>query len=240
MVRRFSIFIGYDPREAACYAVARSSVRRRMSAAWPVYGIVLDDLRRRGLYVRPISRRDGKLWDPISEHTMSTEFAIARFFAAHLAGDGWALFMDCDQMARVDLAKDLLPLLDDRYAVMCVKHDHRPTETVKMDGQEQRIYFRKNWSSVMAINVDHPANRGLTVDLINSVPGRDLHRFCWLEDHQIGELPARFNYLVDYTVLPEGEEPAIVHWTSGAPCMPGYETAEYADEFFDELTRWAK
>jgi hypothetical protein len=33
----------------------------------------------------------------------------------------------------------------------------------------------------MVFNCDHPANRALTLDLINTVPGRDLHRFCWLD-----------------------------------------------------------
>lgn len=236
---RFSVYIGFDPREGACYAVARSSVRRQMLTPYQVRGVVLEQLQRQGLYTRPIERRDGLLFDPISEHTMSTEFAISRFLVPHLAKGGWALFMDCDQMARVDLSKKLVPLLDDRFAVMCVKHDHQPTATTKMDGQVQSRYSRKNWSSVMAFNCDHPANRALTLELINSVPGRDLHAFCWLDDDLIGELPARFNYLVGYTRLPEGEAPAIVHWTEGAPCMAGYEQAEYAGEFYQELTRWA-
>lgn len=233
----FSVFIGFDPREAACFAVARSSVNRRLTAPWPVRGLVLQDLQARGLYRRPVEVRDGRLFDPISDHPMSTEFAISRFLTPHLAGSGWALFMDCDQMARVNLQAELLPLLDERYAVMCVKHDHRPAETVKMDGQVQAAYYRKNWSSVMVFNVDHPANRALTLDAVNELPGRDLHRFCWLDDELIGDLPPRFNYLVGHTRL---DDPAIVHWTSGAPCLPGYQGVEYAGEFYQELVRWAR
>ena len=236
----FSVFIGFDPREAACFAVARSSVSRRLTAPWPVRGLVLGELQARRLYTRPVEVRNGKLFDPISDHHMSTEFAISRFLVPQLAGSGWALFMDCDQMARVNLAAELVPLLDPRFAVMCVKHDHRPAEATKMDGQVQATYHRKNWSSVMAFNCDHPANDALTVELVNSLPGRDLHRFCWLENDQVGDLPARFNYLVGYTELAEREEPAIVHWTSGAPCMVGFDDVEYAGEFQEELIRWAR
>jgi len=137
----------------------------------------------------------------------------------------------------------LFDQLDPRYAVMCVKHRHEPAEGVKMDGQVQSQYHRKNWSSVMAFNVDHPANDALTVELINSVPGRDLHRFCWLTDDLIGELHQRWNHLVGYTRLyepPAPDNPAIIHWTDGYPLLKGYEQADYADEFFVELNAWAK
>jgi len=99
---------------------------------------------------------------------------------------------------------------------------------VKMDGQAQTKYARKNWSSMMLFNCDHPANKALTHELVNSVPGRDLHRFCWLTDDLIGALPPRCN-------VPIGEEvnvdPAIAHFTLGTPDLPGYAHAPYADEW---------
>ncbi len=238
-----SLWIGFDPREAAAFAVCRHSIQRRLTVPVFMGSIVLDEVRKRGLYWRPTSRRDGVLWDDISEFTMSTEFAISRFLTPHLARteglEGWAVFMDCDFMARDNLAR-MFAQLDDRFAVMCVKHDHQPADTVKMDGQVQSRYSRKNWSSCMAFNVNHPANERLTLDLVNSVPGRDLHRFCWLEDDEIGELPARWNYLVGHTELPQGVEPGMVHFTDGFPLMPGYENVAYADEFRAELADWAR
>lgn len=252
-----SIFIGFDRRHAVAHAVCRHSVERRLTRPISVRGVVLADLREMGLYTRPTEMRaaadgeHGQLWDMISEAPMSTEFAISRFLTPHLAGIGWAVFMDCDIMARVNLGR-LFNELDPRYAVMCVKHQHAPVETVKMDGQLQAsendprfpgVYSRKNWSSVMAFNCDHPSNAGLTVKLINSVPGRDLHRFCWLKDDEIGELNPRWNYLVGHTKLyqaHDADSPALVHWTDGYPLLKGYETAEYASEFHAELTRWAK
>lgn len=243
-----SLWIGFDPREAAAFAVCRQSIETRMTRPVPVHGIVLDDMRSRGLYWRPTSWKTrsgaaGILWDDISDFSMSTEFAIARFLTPYLARDmghdGWAVFMDCDIMARDNLAR-MFDCLDERFAVMCVQHDHRPANAEKMDGQIQSKYDRKNWSSVMAFNLSHPANDKLTLDLINSVPGRDLHAFCWLQDEHIGALSPRWNYLVGHTELNEGDEPALVHFTDGYPLMAGYENVQFADEFRRELTAWAK
>lgn len=236
MVVKPSIWIGWEPREANAYAVARASIEKRLITPIPVRGVVLDELRAKGLYWRPTSRRDGRLWDNISEAPMATEFAISRFLVPHLAGSGWAVFMDCDMLVRTDL-KHIFDLADPRKAVMVVKHHHEPPEGEKMDGQAQLRYARKNWSSVCMFNCDHPANRALTVDLINTVPGRDLHRLCWLDDDLIGELPPAWNYLVGHT---KGvDDPKIVHFTEGLPSLDQYAHCEYADEWNSELLRWA-
>lgn len=247
-IRKYSIYIGYDPREAAAYAVCRNSIRRHISARIRCTSLDLDDLRSKGLYWRQTERRirqdlngrtlSSQLWDVISGAPMSTEFAITRFFVPHLAETGFAIFMDCDIMARVDIMQ-IFALADPTKAVQCVKHLHEPSVGIKMDGQQQTKYSRKNWSSVMLFNCDHPSNKRLTPELINTLPGRDLHAFCWLEHDEIGELPARYNFLVGHTKLPENEEPALIHWTDGAPCLPGYENAPYADEFWRELRNWA-
>lgn len=238
-----SIFIGFDPREAAAFAVARGSIKSRLSVSIPIFGIVKDRLETSGLYTRPTSHAKGQLWDVISEAPMSTEFAISRFFTPHLAmatcrdkqRRGWALFVDCDVMARDNLCR-LFDLADDKYAVMCVKHDFVPSEKVKMDGQIQTRYARKNWSSVMLFNLDHPSNEKLSLEVLNTLPGRDLHRFCWLTDSEIGELPAEWNYLVGHT---SADSARLVHFTDGIPSMPGYEQCEFADEWRDELSEWA-
>jgi hypothetical protein len=232
-----SVWVGFDPREACAFAVCKHSIQRCMTQPIPVKGIVLSQMRERGLYYRPTEvRSNGQLWDTISEAPMSTEFAISRFLTPHLARSGWAIFMDCDVLARTSLAR-LFEQRKDKYAVMVVKHDHDPDYSVKMDGQAQTRYSRKNWSSVMLFNVDHPANKAL--DLINEAAGRDLHAFCWLEDHQIGALDPSWNYLVGHTKLPEGKAPGLVHYTDGIPSMRGYEECEFADEFRAELEAWA-
>ena len=228
------VFLGYDPREAEAFAVARSSITRQTPGV-DVRALHLPTLRERGYYKRPTSRRDGQLWDDISDAPMSTEFAISRFLTKELAGSGWAVFMDCDVLVRMDL-RFLLVSAESQYAVMCVKHKHEPIEATKMDGQLQTLYARKNWSSVMLFNCDHPANRALTVEMINTLPGRDLHRFCWLRDEEIGALYMGWNHLVG-TSNPD-IEPHLVHFTAGGPWLPGYEDVPFADEWRAERARW--
>lgn len=241
MSGNLTVFVGFDPREAAGYAVARYSLRRRMTVPLPIFGIVLADLQRSGAYTRPISRARNAmghplLWDVLSDAPMSTEHANARFLVPYLAKSGWALFVDGDILALGNVNR-LFENLDPGKALYCVQHEHVPIETTKMDGQPQTKYSRKNWSSVMMFNVDHPANKALTREMVNKLPGRDLHRFCWLEDDQIGALGPEWNFLVG--ISPPIKNPQIIHFTEGLPDMAGYEKCEYADEWRAELIEWA-
>lgn len=231
-----SIWIGFDPREASAFAVCRKSINDKLTQQIPVYGLVLGDLVERGLYWRKTERRLGKLWDDISQHTMSTEFAISRFLVPHLAKTGWALFMDCDMLVRDNLAR-VFEGLDSSKAVYCVKHEHVPDNLVKMDDQVQSRYPRKNWSSFMIFNCGHEANRRLTVDEVNTRTGRDLHRLCWLEDHEIGELGPEWNFLVGHT--DPKVEPKVVHYTDGGPWFSAFEDVPFADEWRATLNGWA-
>jgi lipopolysaccharide biosynthesis glycosyltransferase len=230
-----SIWIGYEPRQAEAYGVLRHSILERCIGL-PVHAIELTDVRQRGLYTRKHRLQNNQMWDEISEAPMSTEFAISRFLTKELAGRGWALFMDCDILCRRHINWMFELYAKPEHAVVCVKHpNYTPPEVLKMDGQIQTLYARKNWSSVMLFNCDHPANRKLTVELINSVPGRDLHRFCWLDDHEIGEMPVSWNYLVGTS---QHDDPHLVHFTAGGPWLPEYENVPYAQEWRDERARW--
>lgn len=238
MPQTWSIYIGFDPREADAFAVTRESLRRNLFAPVQIHGLVLDNLRAAGLYTRPTERRLGRLWDVISEAPMATEFAISRFLVPHLAGKGLALFLDCDMLARAPVAEVFrtAEAAGNSKAVWCVKHRHEPSNTEKMDGQAQTQYARKNWSSFVLFNCDHPANKALTVDYVNSLPGRDLHRFCWLEDKDIGELGPEWNYLVGHS---QCENPKVVHFTDGHPGFEAFHDVPYAEEWRAELHRWA-
>lgn len=230
-----AIYIGFDQREIAAYLVAVHSIRRHLSRSIPIYGVELRSLTRQGLYQRTHIRKDGNLYDVISEHQMSTEFANSRFLVPYLSDMyDWALFADCDILARGDLV-ELFKLADYRYAVMCVKHNHVPKETTKMDGQVQSRYPKKNWSSVCLWNNRHPSNKKLTLRDINSRPGRELHDFFWLREDEIGELPLQYNWLVNSS--PKlSTEPQIVHFTSGIPHIKGYEDCDYSSEWLQELS----
>lgn len=236
-----TICIGFDTPNADAFAVARHSLRRHMSEPIPVMGIELDAMQRQGRYKRPTERRqliDGAsvLYDVISEHPMATEFAISRFLTPFLANwRGWALFVDCDVLALTDICQ-LFALLDNRYALMCVQPEFTPKQRRKMDGQVQSAYPRKLWSSVMAFNCEHPANSALTLEAINTLPGRDLHRFCWLPDSAIGALPPEWNWMEGIT-RPQ-ISPSLVHFTAGGPWLPEYANAEFATEWRRERALW--
>lgn len=239
---KLSIWIGFDPREAASFAVTRYTAKLRLTQPIPVHGLVLSDLQARGLYTRKIQWRLNALgkmamWDVISESWQSTEHANTRFLVPHLAKSGWALFMDGDILVRQNLTR-VFDDLDPRYAAYCVKHQHDPAVAAKMDDQEQTRYARKNWSSFIVFNCDHPANETLTVAMVNTLPGRDLHRLCWLNDNEIGELDSTWNHLNGITAAEKS--PAVVHFTEGTPDMPGYEDVEFAPEWREALRRWAR
>lgn len=207
----------------------------------PIGGLVLSELRAQGLYTREHETRlDGhshRTFDAISNAPMATEFAISRFLTPIIAREGWALFADADVMARVNLHA-LFDKADSSKACMVVKHDHKPTSSTKMDGQAQTSYERKNWSSVVLWNCDHPGARALTVKRVNEERGLWLHQFSWLDDSDIGELHPRWNYLVGHS--DPSIQPALVHFTDGTPSIPGYEDVAFADEWRSELEYWAR
>lgn len=200
------VFIGYDARERAATNVLIDSLYQHSSIPLAITPIVTSQLS--GVFRR---ERHPK---------QSTDFSFTRFLVPWLMGfQGWAIFMDCDMLCYDDIAK-LWALRDDRYAVMCVKHDHVPHETVKFLGEVQSAYPMKNWSSMMLLNTNRCSS--LTPDYVNTATGLDLHRFHWLEgDHEIGALPDRWNHLVDVQPPPQAPfghgGPALLHWTLGGP-----------------------
>jgi hypothetical protein len=223
------VLIGYDPREDSAYKVAADSLERTSGlTAEPLNETTL---RIRGLLWRPVDRR-GRMHDIVSNADQSTEFAISRFLVPILCTGGWALFTDADVVFLRDVKEMLLEVdKDPGKAVYVVKHDHRPAEPWKMDGQTQLHYTRKNWSSVCLWQVDHPANQRLSLHDVNTRPGRWLHAFAWLADSEIGALSPEWNWLVGST--PKPENPAIAHFTSGGPWFENWHGAEH-----DEI--WTK
>jgi lipopolysaccharide biosynthesis glycosyltransferase len=152
---------------------------------------------------------------------------------------GWALFMDCDMVVMSDIAK-LFALCDDKYAVMCVKHNHIPQgEAHKMDGREQLRYHRKNWSSFVLWNCGHPANRVMTKEVVNFMKGRDLHAFTWLTDNQIGTLPPSYNYIAGVSQKQAGM-PDVIHFTEGGPWFDTCQEVPFAGTWTQEYEDWQR
>lgn len=235
MRHKVQCYIGYDAKEDKAYRVAKESIRKRCSTPLSIIPLRLKHLE--GILTRPIEHKNGQLWCPISEAPMSTEFAISRFCVPFLQREGWALFADCDIICWEDI-NELFALADDKYAVMVVKHKHewvagRPQDAVKMDGQMQTFYDRKNWSSVVLWNCDHPGNRRFTRDNLNTWPGRDLHAFKWLTDSEIGELPKEWNWLINVTPG-EPEKKGIWHFSLGLPIFANWKEAKYDEVWMAE------
>jgi len=216
------VIIGHDPREQRAYDVAAHSLWR--SSHLRAEPLVEQDLRDRGIFTRPVDRRDGRIYDILSGVDQSTAFALTRFLVPILF-NGWVLFTDCD----VVFLEDVGTLVGDpTKAVHVVKHAPRPfVDPTKMDGQVQRDYPRKNWSSVILWNCDHPANRRLTLHDVNTRHRDYLHGFGWLNGNEIGELAPRWNWLIG--VEPEPQLPAIAHFTLGGPWLDNWKTREHDD-----------
>lgn len=229
------IFVGYESREHIPYKVLEHSIKTRASRPTMVYPLKHRMLRKRGLFTRTWrTDENGQTWDELDGKPFSTEFSHSRFLTPYIAGGGWAVFMDCDILCQTDIAK-IFDWCDPKYAVMVVKHEHNPKLDYKMDHMIQLPYLRKNWSSVMLFNCDHPSTQKLTPEVVNSATGFHLHTFGWCKDEEIGELPPEWNVLTGITQV---ESPKLLHYTEKAPWFPEQDRCAYADEWFREEKAW--
>jgi lipopolysaccharide biosynthesis glycosyltransferase len=225
MMGTLKIHIGYDKIEQLAYNVFCYSLNKYSTKPLSISQINLDHLTTE--ITRPRHPKQ------------SNDFAFSRFLVPYLNNyKGWALFTDNDFLSLSDISK-LFELCDDDYAVMCVKHDYTPTSDVKYLGKENAKYQRKNWSSCVLWNCGHKSNRMLTPELINQLDTDDfnvglyLHRFEFLEDDQIGEIPAEWNHLVG--VYDHNKDAKLVHWTNYGPWLTGHESVDYAGDWYRHL-----
>jgi lipopolysaccharide biosynthesis glycosyltransferase len=216
------IYIGWDSREDIAYQACKQSLLDTASVDVQIIPLKQRNLKRKGLYWRK------------SDKLASTEFTFTRFLVPELQKfDGWALFIDCDFIALEDV-KNLFDQKDDKYAVMCAQHDYTPKRDIKMDGQKQTVYPRKNWSSMMLVNCGHPSNTKLTKELVNDpeIDGKYLHRFSWLDDSEVGKISHEWNWLVGWYKEPEDGTPKFLHYTEGGPWFEEYKDCEYNLEYY--------
>lgn len=204
------VFIGHDVREASAYHVCQESIISTAS-------------RPEELCFTPVTgeRRDG-----------SNDFIYARFLPPYWCGyKGMAIFMDGDMIVRGDIFElERLALSNSGVGVSVVKRpDYQTKFPTKYLGNKNENYPRKNWSSVMVWNCEFSANKVLTPTFIAASSGAFLHRFKWLQDTEIGDLPRAWNRLVlEETVRDEDQ---LLHYTIGTPCFPEYATLEHSDEW---------
>ena len=220
-------------------AVAGRSLAEHSTSPIMIDYLLLPALKAAGLYTRPTDRNDGQLWDVISDAPMATEFAISRFLVPYLSNyNGWSLFCDSDFLFFGDIA-EVFNAADPSKAVMVVKHKYDGWAGVKMDGQKQTAYAKKNWSSFMLFNCAHPKNKYLNPRNINVDRGIDLHQFFWLNDEDIGEIHPSWNWLEGHSNI--DIKPNAVHFTRGTPDMKGYENVPYAEDWLNaakEFSLW--
>lgn len=210
------IFIGFDPREAVAYHVCCNSLIRHSSVPLSFTPLALQNL---SAYKEMHS--DG-----------SNQFIYSRFLVPHLMDyQGWALFMDGDMIVRDDIAK-LWALRDESKAVMCVHHNYKTKAPVKYLGARNQDYPRKNWSSVVLWNCAHPANRVVMPEFIENATGAQLHRFTWLDEILIGELPIEWNWLPDE--FGPNQDAKLLHYTLGTPCFHEYADTPMGSEWHRE------
>ena len=210
------VFIGFDVRESIAYHVLEQSIIDRCSEPVAIIPLASSMLKNFD------GQRDG-----------TNAFIYSRFLVPELMDyQGWAIYMDADMMLRDDLAK-LWALRDDSKAVMVVKHDYHTSHRRKLIGTPMECnnadYPRKNWSSLILWNCGHPMNKVVTREFAADSPGSVLHRFNWLPDDLIGELPKEWNWLVGE--YPLSADAKLVHYTYGSPCFRHYARADYASEW---------
>lgn len=211
-----NIFIGYDHREAIAYHVCVNSIIRHSSKPVSITPLALQNMQ-----------------DYQEKHTDgSNQFIYSRFLVPHLMEyKGWAIFMDGDMLLRDDIEK-LWALRDESKAVMVVKHDYQTKMTEKYLGAKNENYPRKNWSSVILWNCGHPANATVTPEFIQTATGAQVHRFTWLDDSLIGELPVEWNWLPDE--FGANQEAKLLHYTLGTPSFHDFATTPMGDEWHRE------
>lgn len=211
-----NLFIGFDPREAATYHVLTQSILNTATvpvAITPLHSPMLNGFD---------GQQDG-----------TNAFIYSRFLVPELMQfEGWAVYCDSDMLFRSDIAK-LWAMRDDSKAVMVCQHDYKTRHPVKSIGTQLEArnddYPRKNWSSLVLWNCGHPANRLLTRGFVSEAGGRRLHRFEWLADDLIGEIPVSWNHLVwEFAFSPEAN---LVHFTLGAPGFDYYKDCDYSAEW---------
>ena len=214
--KMINIFIGYDHREAIAYHVCANSIIRHASKPISFTPLALQNMQ-----------------DYQETHTDgSNQFIYSRFLVPHLMEyKGWAIFMDGDMLVRDDIEK-LWALRDETKAVMVVKHDYKTKMTEKYLGAKNENYPRKNWSSVILWNCEHAANKVVTPEFIETATGAQLHRFTWLADELVGELPNVWNWLPDEFGV--NQDAKLLHYTLGTPSFHDFATTPMGDEWHRE------
>jgi len=212
---KINLYVGYDEREAIAYHVFCHSVIKNTSIPVKITPLVLSQLKEFNE----------------THQDRSNDFVYSRFLTPYLNEfDGWAIFADGDMICQADL-KELIGMADPNKALMVVKHDYQTKASIKYLGNINENYPRKNWSSLILWNCSHPKHKILTPEFVSKQTGKFLHRFSWLDDNDIGELPIEWNWLAcEYE---KNTEAKLIHYTLGTPCFKDFRGTDMAEIWYD-------
>jgi lipopolysaccharide biosynthesis glycosyltransferase len=227
-MERIRLFIGADSRESVGLHVFLESLWRHTSL--PVDLTVLTPKIGERLNIKS----DG-----------TNAFSTIRFAIPELMNyAGHAIFADgVDMLLRGDLAElwERRETTKPTFGVQVVKHTYRTKHPKKYVGTtleaDNADYDRKNWSSLVLWNCGHWTHLKAR-DKLLSGDGKYLHRFSWLADSEIGELPKEWNWLV--SEYPYNKDAKIAHYTLGLPGFEHYRRSDYAQEWTEHLKSAAK
>jgi len=206
------IYIGYDSQQKDASVVCEYSLRKHSKSELDIVHLDKRDLIEDGSYFR----QEG---DP-----SSTEFTYTRFLSPYLCNyTGFSMFVDSDFLFTQDIDRLHNLVLSDpmakKRAAWCVKHlPYTPKSNTKFYGKPQINFPKKNWSSLIIFNNEHPSTRKLNPMSVSNKSPQWLHRFNWLDENEreLGVLPITWNWLVgEYNNL--GELPPALHYTNGGP-----------------------
>jgi lipopolysaccharide biosynthesis glycosyltransferase len=211
MLEKITIVVGFDHRESIAYHTFCHSILEKSSTPVQFIPLVQSSLKN---YTE--EHNDG-----------SNSFIYSRFLTPYLCNfSGWAIYADGDMVCEADIT-ELFNLRDESKAVQVVKHSYTTKKNTKYLGNINENYPRKNWSSLILWNCSHLSNKILTPDFVSKSNGAYLHRFSWLDDNLIGELPIEWNWLaIEY---PHNTKSKIIHYTLGTPCFRDYKFTEMAE-----------
>jgi lipopolysaccharide biosynthesis glycosyltransferase len=162
----------------------------------------------------------------------SNHFIYTRFLVPYLCDfTGHAIFIDGDMIVRGDIA-ELWAMRDASKDVQVVKHDYKTKMPVKYLGAKNEDYPRKNWSSVILWNCNSFPNRKLTPEFVQQSTGSFLHRFSWIDDDRIDELPLEWNWLPDE--YGPNADAKLLHYTLGTPCFQEFADTPQGNEWHRE------
>lgn len=212
------LFCGYDVREAIGFHVFVHSVIEH--ASQPVQIV---PLAARGM-------PEG-----------SNAFTFSRFLVPYLCDfKGHAIFMDASDMLMLADVAELDALFDSQYAVQCVQHPaYKTRHPIKYRGTSMQCpnvnYPRKNWASVMLMNCEHQAWRGLVPEMLHVAADQRMLRLDDVSPGDIGLLHPRWNVLVDEGQPIDGA--AVLHYTAGIPAFPAYRDGPGAEQWLRAADR---